>query len=260
MDDLAESKDRLFVTALARGLDVLRAFTPGDTLLGNQELAQRTGLPKSTISRLTYTLLQLGYLTQDHATGKYRPGVAVLTLGYAALSTLDIREVAQPMMRELSQDSGLSVTLGARSGSHIIYIEACRAPTRVGIKLDVGSSVPLATTAIGRAWLGGLSSPQRRLVLEELAEMYAERWPAISEGLDTALVEYQERGYTLSLGEFEPDIYAVGVPVPAAQPGQAHLALNCSGPAYRLSRERLEQEIAPRLLEIARKLSGVPRG
>ena len=254
-DDLEAGKDRLFVTALARGLTVLRAFQPGDSLLGNQELAARTGLPKSTISRLTYTLLQLGYLAQDPDSGRYRPGVGVLALGYAALSTLDLRDVAAPLMRALSQETGHSVTLAARSGVSMIYVEASRAPTRLGIKLDVGSTVPLATTAIGRAWLAGLSAHERSAVLDELRLHYASRWPAIHAGITTALQDYAEKGYCLSLGEFEADINAIGVAL-QPRPGQPPLALNCSGPAFRLSKAMLEEEIAPRLLALARQLGG----
>ena len=83
----SESKDRLFVTALARGLAVLAAFRGGEPQLSNQDLASRTGLPKSTVSRLTYTLTQLGYLDQDPASGRYQLGLAVLELSAATLAS-----------------------------------------------------------------------------------------------------------------------------------------------------------------------------
>ena len=76
--------DRQFVTSLHRGLEILRAFRPADKAgLGNSELAERTGLPNSTVSRLTFTLLKSGYLVYDEGTGRYRMGVPVLSLGYA---------------------------------------------------------------------------------------------------------------------------------------------------------------------------------
>ena len=97
--DLETDKDRLFVTALARGLEVLAAFRPGELALSNQELAKRTGLPKSTVSRLSYTLTRLGYLAQDEASGHYRLGLAVLALGSTVLASYDIRQIAGPLMR-----------------------------------------------------------------------------------------------------------------------------------------------------------------
>jgi len=78
--------DRQFAINLSRGLEVLRAFTPADQLLGNRDLCDRTSLPKATISRLTYTLEKLGYLLRVERLQKYRLGPGVLMLGYPMLS------------------------------------------------------------------------------------------------------------------------------------------------------------------------------
>src|SRR5690242_15148932 len=103
------NKDRQFVIALARGLDVLRAFTPQDGLLGNHEIAARTGLPRPTISRLTHTLTRLGYLKHSERLGKYQLGTAVLSLGYAVLANIGLRQVARPLMQELADQVNASV-------------------------------------------------------------------------------------------------------------------------------------------------------
>ena len=94
------AKDRQFVTALARGLDILRAFTPRHPVLGNNEIAQRAHLPKPTVTRLTYTLTQLGYLNYSPESGKYSLSVGVLALGYSFLASQDIRAIARPLMQE----------------------------------------------------------------------------------------------------------------------------------------------------------------
>ena len=102
-------EDRHFVTALARGLDVLSAFRSRDRMLGNQELARRCGLPKSTISRLTYTLVKHGYLehTED-ASGApgYKLVSAVLALGGAMIARMDMRALARPLMQDVADRSG----------------------------------------------------------------------------------------------------------------------------------------------------------
>lgn len=242
--------DRLFVTALARGLEVLAAFKAGDRALGNTELAQRCHLPKSTVSRLTYTLCQLGYLSQDEA-GKYHPAPAVLTLGFAALAGLDLRERARDPMRKLSQETGLSVTLGVQQGTRVVYVETCRAPTRVGIRLEVGSSVPLATTAIGRALYMGVRGEARSALDEALASQAGAAWPDWQARLAASERDFAQQGFCASFGEFEPDIYAVAVPIAGSQPA---MAINCSGPAYRLDEASWRNEIAPRLLALAREL------
>src|SRR5579863_10437634 len=93
--------DRSFVVALSRGLDVLRAFHPNDGLLGNQDIAARTKLPKPTVSRLTYTLTKLGYLSQVSRFDKYQLAPPAMSLGYAALANLGIRHIAQPYLQSL---------------------------------------------------------------------------------------------------------------------------------------------------------------
>ena len=98
-----EENDRQMVRALARGLEVLRCFKPGDRFLGNHEIAVRTGLPKPTISRLTHTLTNLGYLHYSEKFGKYYLGSAVLSLGYSMLANMDIRQIARPAMHDLAE-------------------------------------------------------------------------------------------------------------------------------------------------------------
>src|SRR5580704_6893911 len=97
----AAAGDRKFVTALARGLEVLRACTPTEGLLGNGELVERTGLPKPTVSRLTYTLTKLGYLAYAERLGKYQLAPAALSLGYSALANMRIRQLARGPMQKL---------------------------------------------------------------------------------------------------------------------------------------------------------------
>ena len=93
------SADRKFITALARGFEVLRAFKPGSGALGNQELSRITHIPKATVSRLTHTLSELGYLRHLKAEGKYEPTESILALGYAVLSNMLVRQIATARCR-----------------------------------------------------------------------------------------------------------------------------------------------------------------
>ncbi|MDM0032441.1 helix-turn-helix domain-containing protein [Variovorax sp. J22P271] len=110
-------EDRHFVAALARGLQVLQAFKSGEERLGNQELAERCSLPKSTVSRLTYTLTKLGFLHHDDDAGRYRLGMATLSLGGTTLSRLDAKEVSRPIMQKLADSTQCLVALSMREGS-----------------------------------------------------------------------------------------------------------------------------------------------
>src|SRR5947209_13591242 len=106
--------DRSFVVALSRGLDVLRAFQPNDGLLGNQEIAARTKLPKPTISRLTYTLTKLGYLTPVPRFEKYQLAPSAMALGYAALANLGVRHLSESFRDDLMRNTGGACAVGAR--------------------------------------------------------------------------------------------------------------------------------------------------
>jgi hypothetical protein len=168
--------DRSFVVALARGLEVLRAFHPNDGLLGNQEIAARTKLPKPTISRLTYTLTKLGYLTQVPRFEKYQLAPAAMALGYAALANLGVRHLSESFREEVMRETGGAVAVGGRDRLSMIYFGQSRNGA-VGVQLDVGSRVPIATTAMGRAYLWALQPEERAALLRELREHYGSRWP-----------------------------------------------------------------------------------
>ena len=195
-------EDRHFVTALARGLDILSCFRSGEKLLGNQELAERARLPKSTVSRLTYTLTKLGYLQYDDEVGKYRLGTASLALGSAMLSKLDIRQYARPAMQDLADFSHATVSLGMRDRLSMIYVENCRSQAALTLRLDVGARIPIATTAMGRAYLAVCSASERNDILERVRELDELKWPDIRDGVERAVEEYREVGVCTSFGEW----------------------------------------------------------
>jgi DNA-binding IclR family transcriptional regulator len=248
---VAPAKDRQFVTALARGLEVLRAFAPSEALLGNREIAARTGLPKPTVSRLTHTLTRLGYLSYSERLGKYQLGTPVLALGYAALANMGVRQIARPHMQALADLSGVSVALGSRDRLNLIYVEYCRPSSAVTLRLDLGARIPLATTSMGRALLAALPERERLYLMDHIARREAERWLQIRAGIERGIEDLATRGFTVALGEWQKDVNAVGVPLIPAD-GSAILAFNCGGPAFQLPRERLESDIGPRLVNLVR--------
>ncbi|GAC1318285.1 MAG: IclR family transcriptional regulator [Collimonas sp.] len=247
------NKDRQFVNALARGLEILRCFRPGEVLLTNTELSKRTGMPKPTISRLTYTLTKLGYLDFAADQGKYQLGSGVLALGYSLLSNLDVRKLARPAMQELAEYSQCNVALGIRDRLSMVYIEACRGSSAVTLRRDVGSRIPLATTSMGRAFLCGLPQAERDFLMDHIRLRDEELWPKIKAGIEQGYKDYQDFGFCISAGEWEKNIYAVGVPLIDTD-GQKMMAFNCGGPAFLLTREALMDDLGPRLVQLVRNV------
>jgi DNA-binding IclR family transcriptional regulator len=250
--DEEASTDRQFVTALARGLEVLRCFAPRERYLGLSELARRTSLPKATVARLAGTLAKLGYLRYSESLGKYSLGTGVLSLGYSMLSNLDIRDVARPFMQELAEYARASVAVGVRDRLSIVYIEWVRSSAPITVMRGVGVRLPLATTSIGRAYLAAASEDERNEVLEQVRLQDESDWPRIKRGIDQAVKDYQERGFCLSIGEWDKDIASVGAPFTA--PDGTRMAFNCGGPAFVMSRDTLENDIGPRLVDLVQRL------
>ena len=246
--------DRQFVTALARGLELLRCFGPGDRWLGNQELARRTGLPKPTVSRLAHTLTRLGYLRHSRAQEQYALGTAVLSLGYSLLAQLDVRRVARPLMQALAEQAGVSVNLGVRDRRGMVYLDTYRSASTFTVQLEAGSRIPMAVTSMGRAYLCGVPEPERQALLAQLREEDGAGWPEAKRGIDRALRDYRRHGLCFSLGDWRKEIHAVAAPLPPGEDGEV-LVFSASGAAFQVGREKLEREIGPRLKNLVDNVS-----
>lgn len=241
------------VAALARGLELLRCFSPQEPELSNGELAAHSGLPKSTVSRLTRTLVELGYLRHDPVRRRYRVGPSVLALGYAALANLRARDIGRVHMQALADATQALVSLTTRDRLSMIYLENCRSASKAALRVNVGLQLPLATTSVGRAFLAALPPAERADLLEQLALQEGAAWPAQGAALERELARYREHGYCLSLAEWKKDLNAAAVPL-AGAPGGDLLVLSISGPAFTVTRRQLEDELAPRLVALARHL------
>jgi DNA-binding IclR family transcriptional regulator len=252
-DDLTDdgnNKDRQFVTALARGLELLSCFKAGDRFLSNLEIAKRTGLPKPTVTRLCYTLVQLGYLNFSEKHSKYYLANKVLSLGHAFLSNIEIRQIARPMMRELAEYARASVALGVRDQLDMVYIENARSnATSFTQRLDVGSHLPLATSAIGRAYLCGVSDKERDVLMDNIRRDNKGDWKAVKEGVEQAIKDYQDRGFCYSVGGWDMGINGVAVPF-IPEDGTDVLSFNCGGPPFILTQSIMEDDIGPRLVSL----------
>lgn len=248
-DAKGAKEDRHFISALARGLDLLACFSSSETLLGNQEMARLSKLPKSTVSRFTYTLTKLGYLDYIEQLGKYRLGSATLALGSAMLSKLDVRRLARPFMQELAIFSRGMVSLGMRDRLSMIYIENQRSQSAITLSLDVGSRIPILTTAMGRAYLAEVTTSERNEIFDQVRGRDAKGWPALWDGVARALDEYGTHGYCTSFGEWQKDVNAIAIAL-APVDGLACQSINCGGPAFSLTPQFLLSEVRPRLRDL----------
>jgi DNA-binding IclR family transcriptional regulator len=245
--------ERKFVVALARGLELLRAFRPGDTLLGNRDFVARTGLPKATVNRLAYTLTVLGYLRFDETLGKYALDAGVLSLGFGLLAGNDTLDLARPSMRTLAREVGAAVSLGCRDGLDMIYLETIRSETALTLGLASGSRLSMLTSSMGRAYLAVIGEQERVALLAELAQRQGEGAAAVVEAARREIALFAEQGCCFSFRDWHEDVNAVAVPFRDPRDGR-WLVLSCSGPASSMGEEVFREAVAPRLRALARRL------
>jgi DNA-binding IclR family transcriptional regulator len=247
-------KDRFFVSALARGLEVLRCFTPERRELGKQEIARYTGLPKATVFRLIHTLTKTGYLTHSEETGKHRLDTGVLSLSASYLHNMTTLKVAHHSMQELADQTHSAVHLAIRDRLSIVLLKACKCPdTTFTLNLEPGSHIPLTQTGMGKALLCALPGDERNQLMDQIRCQDESSWPETNERIEQALKDYARWGFCLSIGDWRQDINSVGVAIgPVSNAGL--LTLNCSGPAFQLRRHMLEDDLGPRLVHVARNI------
>src|SRR6266850_201548 len=245
--------DRQFATTLARGLEVLRCFTPLEPLLGNKEISVRTGLPKPTVSRLTYTLTKLGYLRHNMRLGKYQLGSAVLSIGYPLLASMNVRQVARPVMKELADYCNGSVSMGVRDRLNMVYVESCRSGNGITTLPDIGTSVPISHSVIGRAFLAACTPPEREAVLNQMKVKEPEAHRKYRAPIDKSLEDIRARGFCASSGELRREVHAVGVPMRRTVDGEI-VAFNCIVPAFMVKKGQLEDDLGPRLVAMVRNI------
>lgn len=251
-----EGQDRNFVVSLARGLELLRAFQREGEMLGNRDFADRTGLSKSTISRLTYTLQKLGYLSFNASAARYQLAAPVLSLGYSCLAGMPLRQLAKPYMQEVAAATTLPVAMAGRDRLSMIYLERCKGTNAVALNIEIGAQIKLSTTAMGRAYLAALTDELRAAAMEAIKQDEGVNWPKVQRGIEAAVESYQTRGYCTSFAEWRPDVAAVAVPF-VPRDGSAIVAFNCGGSAQTLSRDYIEGDLAPRLIDLVRRVEAV---
>lgn len=247
--DAGKAKDRLFVTSLARGLAILRCFTPQTPELRTTELARMTGLAQPTVWRLCHTMRSLGFLSGAAHHDRLRLGTAVLGLGYAGIVKLTFPTIARPYIRHLAEETGGAVSLGAREDDMVIYLERCHGSSIVFSDFRVGAHVPLATSPTGWALLAGVSKATRRHLIARVKPGENGVPADLEERIEAALADYEATGFVKSVGVMHAHLNAASVPL-VGPDGKIGMALSCGGIDSKFPEDGLA-EIGHRLKEVA---------
>lgn len=201
--------------SLERGIAILRAFRPGVSELGNSEIADRTGLAKATVSRLTQTLVAAGFLERNASRRVYRLAPAVLSLAHAMRLGSPILPTLAPLMRNEATRRRVNVGLAAADGEMMVYLESFRYSPRSSFRTVVsGQRVPVELTSLGRAYLWALPPAKREGELAIIADRRARAWPQLRGEIEASFDELDRCGYCSV--RWQPGVFAVAAPIVAA--------------------------------------------
>ena len=239
--------DPNFMTSLARGLSVVRAFTGASAQLTIAEVAKISGLPRAAARRCLYTLEQLGYVGSDDRRFSLRP--KMLALGYAFLSATPLAATLQPVLERVSETVHESCSAAVLDDDEIVYIARAATKRIMSVTLNVGSRLPAYCTSMGRILLAHLSRADLDAYLGRVRlKPYTHRTITSRDGLRRALDQVREKGYAVVDQELEIELRSIAVPVRNSA-ATVVAAMNVSAQAARVSRREMESRFLSSLQE-----------
>jgi IclR family pca regulon transcriptional regulator len=248
------STDRDFIQSLDHGLAVLEAFSATTQSLTVSQAAEATGLTRATARRVLLTLQQLGFV-RSSGEREFALTPRVLRLGFSYLSSLDLRELAEPVLAELGERTGESVSLTVLDGTDVVYVARVSTRRVMALTTKVGSRVPAYATSMGRVLLCYL--PPERLdayfQAVTLAPLTA-RTITEEDRLRQELDVVRRQGWSLVDEELEEGLRSIAAPI-RDDAGEVTTALTVCGHAGRVTAAQLRDELLPHLLRAACELS-----
>ncbi len=236
------------VAAVQRAMAILGELADARTELGTNEIARRTGINVSTVSRILATLVGGGLVEHVPATGRYRLGLGLVRLANAVHERLDIRSLARPHLIELASHTRETTTLSVPGEHEAITLDFVQSPLSVRSVAEVGRTSAAHATAVGKVFLAHGGTPP-----EGILPAYTERTIVEQAVLEVEVARAAETGWAEAVGEREEDLNAVAAPV-LTPAGQLVAILGVQGPAVRFN-PRAMRNAAELLLERAAQIS-----
>lgn len=242
-----------FIEALARGMDVIRAFEPHRPTMSLSEIATATGLARPTARRILLTLEELGYVRATG--GMFALTPRILELGMAYIGSMSIWDIARPHMEALVARTGESSSLAQLDGSDIVYVARVAVPKIITLAVTIGTRFPALQTSLGKALLAALPHDELEATLAVPSRSgITPRWTPDAEERDRVLRDVSARGWALTDEQLAPGIRSIATPV---RDSATHVvaALNVSVHAAETSIETLTDVYLPLLLQTADAIS-----
>ena len=247
---------KYIVPGLQRGLEILRTFSRDRHSIGAPELARELNIPRSTVFRLIQTLEYMGFLEKLENGSEYRLSVGVLSLGFEFIASLEVTDLARPLLEKLRDETGYSVHLAIRDGGDVIFVIKAKAESAFASSINIGTRLPAHGTVLGRVILADLSD-------QELDEVYSQptlpkfspQTPQNLDDLKALLRQDRKRGYARSASFFETGIASVAAPV-RDQSGRVIASINITFQDGMVAEDDIETNLVNALVKTAETLSG----
>ena len=248
--------DGKLVSALVRGVSILRCFSSKCQELSAKELMDLTGLPKPTLFRLTDTLCELGLLRYSERLSKYVPGLGLLQLSSPVLTRMALRQFARPHMQALADLTEGQVQLAVGHKRRLCMVELANGMGNTVFRQEIGVPISLSRTATGRAYLLGMAEDERKAYLQELQRNDPQRAAWLEQRLTDAREDFARHGFCRSHGDLHREIESIAVPMSQPQDGELWV-FAASVPVFSPMYARLETDLGPRLRTLVRSVESV---
>jgi DNA-binding IclR family transcriptional regulator len=255
--DLAGEGD--VIQVVSRAFDVLRCFEGHEARLGNLEISNRCGLPRSTVSRLTHTLTRMGQLVYLPRDQKYRIGPSAVAMSTSIMRGLQLRNLIRQRLQDVAEQ--LPGTLGflIPDRFHMVYLEHARAANALGLHEGTGTRIAMASTAAGHAYTAALDADIGDALLAEMERESPDSAKLLRPRLEANRRFLHEHRYVVVCGLWSPHINGLAVPVWSPQ-YQTFVVVTIGLLAAMYDEKRLHKEVAPRLLELGVAVNGLLDG
>jgi IclR family pca regulon transcriptional regulator len=248
-----DSDDRDYVNSLARGLNVIRAFNRSRPSMTLSEVAKRTGINRAAARRFLITLVREGYAETDGKYFRLRP--KILELGFSALSSMTLSQIAEPVMEDLSDALDEMSLAAVLDGEWVVYVARATARRVISVDLDVGSRLPAYCMSTGRVLLAAMADEELDRWLAGLNPVrYTDLTVTSKRRLRESVLETREKGWSLVDQEYEIGFRSLSVPIVDGT-GQTVAALNVCCPSPRVSLEDMEARFLPEMQSAAREIT-----
>jgi DNA-binding IclR family transcriptional regulator len=240
--------------SVEKALRIIESFDLDRPEISASELVESLQIPKVSVYRFLRFLTKNGFISHNRQTKKYRLGLKIFELGSIVLKNFDFREVAFPLITELSNRSGETVHLGVLDNQQVVSIESVESNQTLRISMPVGKRVYLHSTGVGKAILASLSDEEiKEIVRQKGLPRFTENTIADADQLLKEIQTIRTRGYAIDNEENEPGVRCIAAPV--VDPNQRFVAsISVSGPSVRVSRKRIP-ELSSMAIEASRKIT-----